>query len=44
MRIFLNGDVVELIGNRPYYVFENGVVEERNAGLNNASKYKVKSY
>lgn len=31
--LYLNGNEVELIGSRPYYVFENGVVEERNAGF-----------
>lgn len=31
--LYLNGNEVELIGSRPYYVFENGVMEERNAGF-----------
>lgn len=31
--LFINGNEVELIGGRPYYVFENGVVEVRNAGF-----------
>lgn len=31
--LFINGNEVELIGSRPYYVFENGVVEERNTGF-----------
>lgn len=31
--LFINGNEVELIGSRPYYVFWNGGVEERNAGF-----------
>ncbi len=31
--LFINGDEVELIGSRPYHVFENGVVETRKCGF-----------
>ena len=31
--LFINGNEVELIGSRPYYVFENGGVKERNVGF-----------
>lgn len=31
--LLINGDEVELIGIRPYYVFENGVVEEKKTGF-----------
>lgn len=31
--LFINGDEVEVIGSRPYYVFENGVVRECQNGF-----------
>ena len=31
--LFVNGDKVELIGSRPYYVFQNGVVERWQNGF-----------
>ena len=31
--LFINGDVVELIGERPYYMFESGVMKEQTVGF-----------
>ena len=31
--LFINGNEVELLGSRPYYVFQNGGMEERNDGF-----------
>lgn len=28
--LFVNGDDIEVIGNKPYYFFENGVISEKN--------------
>lgn len=28
--LFVNGDDIEVIGNRPYYLFENGVIVKQN--------------
>lgn len=33
MRLFLNGKVIEIIGDKDYYVFENGECE-KNRNLN----------
>ena len=28
--LFVNGDNIEVIGDRPYYIFENGIITEKN--------------
>ena len=28
--LFVNGDDIEVIGNAPYYIFENGIITEKN--------------
>lgn len=42
--IFVNKDTIEVIGNRPYYLFKNGKVIELKKGDKNEITYKYRKY